>query len=85
MRTSSNYIVTLDPLSAVDMEKLKLIREAVSHANKNRSRKKYVKLHGRGPRILPAFSAGKSPFAFQRELPLEFAQRMDVYIYDRSL
>lgn len=85
MRTSINYVTTLDPLSAVDMEKLQLIRDAVSAANVNRSRKKYVKLHGRGPRILPAFNAGKSVFAFQRELPLAYAERLDVYIYDRSL
>ena len=83
MRTSSSYVTTLDPLSAVDMEKLAIIRNAVKIANKNRARKNYVKLHGRGPRILPAFSAGKSITAFQRELPLEWAQRLDVYIYTR--
>lgn len=83
MRTSTSYITTLDPLSAVDMEKLAIIRNAVKIANKGRERKKYVKLHGRGPRILPAFAAGKSIIAFQRELPLEYAQRLDVYIYTR--
>jgi hypothetical protein len=85
MRTSSNYITTLDPLSAVDMEKLQLIRDAVSAANVNRLRKKYVKLHARGPRIQAAISDNASIFAYQRELPVRHAQRLDVYIYDRSL
>lgn len=83
MRMSRNYVTTIDPLSAVDMEKLSVIRDSVKIANRGRERKRYVKLHGRGPRILPAFSAGKSITAFQRELPLEYAERIDVYIYSR--
>ena len=83
MRTSKSYVTTVDPLSAVDMEKLQAIRATVKAINKNSSVKQYVKLHGRGPRILPAFSAGASISRFQQELPLAWAQRMDVYIYRR--
>lgn len=83
MRTSKYYVTTLDPLSAVDMEKLAMIRKTVSMVNSVTDTKQYVKLHGRGPRILPAFSAGKSISRFQQELPLAYAQRFDVYIYNR--
>lgn len=75
--------MTVDPLSAVDMEKLDAVRKTVSMLNKNSPTKKYVKLHGRGPRILPAFAAGKSISRFQQELPLAYAERFDVYIYRR--
>ena len=43
-----------------------------------------VTLHGRGPRKEFAESLGKHPRAFDRELPLKFAERIDVYIHERS-
>ena len=42
-----------------------------------------VTLHGRGPRKEFAKSLGKHPRAFDRELPLKFAERIDVYIHER--
>lgn len=83
MRTSTSFVATLDPLSTVDMEKLAIIRQSVAMTNKFTEKKLYVKLHGRGPRILPAFAAGKSITRFQQELPLAYAERFDVYIYRR--
>ena len=83
MRTSKSYVTTIDPLSVVDMERLQAIRDAVKVTNQNSTVKKYVKLHGRGPRLLPAFSAGASVSRFQQELPLAWAKRIDVYIYRR--
>jgi hypothetical protein len=83
MRLSSSYITTIDPNSAVDMEKLEIIKQAVSIANQGRDKKKYVKLHGRGARRSIAKQLGLSKYRFDQELPLRFAQRMDVYIYDK--
>ena len=83
MRLSNSYIMTVDPSSAVDMEKLEIIKHAISIANQGRDKKKYVKLHGRGARRSIAKQLGLSKYRFDQELPLRFAQRMDVYIYDK--
>jgi len=83
MRTSSSYIMTVDPMSAVDLEKLSIIKQAVSIANQNRDKKKYVKLHARGARVKFAKLDGVSKYRYWQTLPLRHAQRMDVYIYDR--
>jgi len=42
-----------------------------------------VTLHGRGPRKEFAESLGRHPRAFDRELPLKFAEKIDVYIHER--
>jgi hypothetical protein len=42
-----------------------------------------VTLHGRGPRAEFAKSLGRHSRAFDRELPLKFAERIDVYIHER--
>jgi hypothetical protein len=83
MRISSSYIMTVDPNSAVDMEKLSIIKQAVSIANQGRDKKKYVKLHGRGPRVNFAVLDGVSKYRYWQTLPLRHATRMDVYIYDK--
>lgn len=86
MRTSDRFVMTVDPLSAVDMQQLEAIRKAVSISNKTRQRKQYVKLHGRGSRLEATWNSGNPSnyHRFCRELPLRFAKRIDVYIYDRS-
>ena len=84
MRLSYSYIMTIDPNSAVDMEKLDIIKKAVAIANRGRDKKKYVKLHGRGPRVQFAKMDGVSKYRYQQTLPLRHAARMDVYIYDKS-
>jgi len=40
-------------------------------------------LHARGPRAEYARALGKHPRAFDRELPMKFAERIDVYIHER--
>ena len=40
-----------------------------------------VKCQGRGPRAKVAIGLGKSARAFDQYLPLKFAERMDVYVY----
>ena len=85
MRYSDSYVATIDPMSAADMEKLQAIRATVKATNKNSDVKRYVKLHGRGSRIEATWQSGNPSnyVAFCRELPLRFAERMDVYIYRR--
>jgi hypothetical protein len=75
--------MTVDPLSVSDMEKLSIIKTAVSIANLGRDKKKYVKLHGRGPRVPFAALDGVSLNRYQQTLPLRHAERVDVYIYDK--
>lgn len=85
MRTSNSFVMTVDPLSVVDMEKLEAVRKTVSLMNKTSDKKKYVKLHGRGSRIEATWKSGNpnNYVNFCRELPLRFAERIDVYIYRR--
>lgn len=40
-----------------------------------------VKCQGRGPRTEFAIALGRNPRAFDQSLPLKFAERMDVYVY----
>lgn len=78
--------MTVDPLSVADMEKLQHIRDVVKLTNKTKETKKnYVKLHGRGSRIEATWKSGdpKNYVNYCRELPLRFADRIDVYIYRR--
>ncbi len=83
MRTSKSFVATLDPLSVVDMEKLAIIRQSVALSNNHTTKKVYVKLHARGSRIEATWNSG-NPSNYRRycqELPLRFAERIDVYIY----
>lgn len=86
MRTSNRYVMTVDINSAADMQQLQAIRKAVSISNKTRQRKQYVKLHARGSRLEATWKSGNPSnyHRYCRELPLRFAERIDVYIYDRS-
>ena len=43
----------------------------------------YVKCQARGPRAKFAKALGKHPRAFDQSLPLKFAEKMDVYVYQR--
>ena len=43
----------------------------------------YVKCQGRGPRAKYARAEGKNPRAYDMSIPLKFAERMDVYVYER--
>lgn len=43
----------------------------------------YVKLQGRGPRSKHALAAGRKSWAFDQSLPLQYAERVDVYVYER--
>ena len=43
----------------------------------------YVKCQARGPRTSVAKSLGRHPRAFDQSLPLKFAEKMDVYVYQR--
>lgn len=83
MRISDSYVTTVDPLSAADMEKLWAIRQSVKIFNRGNGHKKYVKLHGRGPRVKFAKMDGISKYRYQQTLPVRYAERLDVYIYER--
>lgn len=43
-----------------------------------------VTLHGRGPRTRQSILDGKGFRGYDRELPLKHAERIDVYIHERS-
>lgn len=43
----------------------------------------YIKLQGRGPRTVNAITAGRKPRAFDQSLPLQYAERVDAYVYER--
>lgn len=78
-RTES-YIATVSLADAEDQNWVKAIRKAVSETNafykeRGQSTRKYVKLQGRGHRM------GKR--RYNQSLPLSFAEKADVYVYDR--
>ena len=78
-RTDS-YIATVNLTDTDDQNWVKAIRKAVSETNtfyKERgvSTRKYVKLQGRGHRM------GKR--RYNQSLPLAYAEKADVYVYDR--
>ena len=78
-RTDS-YIATVNLTDTDDQNWVKAIRKAVSETNtfyKERgvSTRKYVKLQGRGHRM------GKR--RYNQSLPLSFAEKADVYVYNR--
>lgn len=91
-RTSENYIMTVDPMSVVDMEKLELIKKTVSTTNKYNNKKKRVVLRGRRPmqtKLIRDFWTGKTgrrgyDWAGNIVGGLKNATRLDVYIYERS-
>lgn len=83
MKRTTSYVMTIDPLSAVDMEKLKVLRDTVKLLNKTRKQKNYVKCQARGPRVAAAVSEGHRRSYYFQSLALRHAKTMDVYIYER--
>lgn len=43
----------------------------------------YVKCQGRGPRVKHALAQGSYRRRYDQSLPLKFAEKMDVYVYQR--
>lgn len=83
MRRSKSFVVTIDPMSASDMEKLAVVKRTVSIGNRRTFRKFQVRLMPRGPRRIHAIAEGKRKWSYDSYLPLRFAQRIDVYVYER--
>lgn len=89
-RSADSYIGTFFN-TPEDNELLDLIRGLVSKINKASNKKFYLKKHGRGSRTSEAVKAyykEKYPTTHQylrpeMELPLQFADHYDLYIYDR--
>ena len=89
-RASDSYIGTFFN-TPEDNELLDIIRGLVSKINKSTGKKFYLKKHGRGSRTTEAVKAyykEKYPKTHmylrpQQELPLQFADHYDVYIYER--
>ena len=79
-RTDS-YIATVNLKDPGDQEWIKAIRKAVREANafykeRGQSTRKYVKLQGRGHRM--------GVYRYHQSLPLTFAEKADVYVYNRN-
>lgn len=91
MRTSINYVMTVDINSAADILQLDTIKKAVAIMNKNRVNKKRVVLRGRKPMVkapVRNFWTGQIGFrgydwAGNIVGGLKNATRLDVYIYNR--
>lgn len=77
MTRTTNYVMTVDLENGkANDEILNLVRMLVRLENKYKGTKKYVKLHGRGPRLnIPRYRA---------TLPLTLAKTADVYVYERN-
>lgn len=89
MRTSTSYVTTLDPLSAVDMEQLSAIKKSVQITNLNSPLKYRVVLRGRKPIVKGRsvnFWSGKAKiggydWAGNIVGGIKNATKYDVYIY----
>lgn len=78
-RTDS-YIATVSLKDPNDQKWIEAIRQSVKEANafykkRGQTTRKYVKLQGRGHRM--------GIYRYNQSLPLTFAEKADVYIYDR--
>jgi hypothetical protein len=78
-RTDS-YVATVNLKDPSDQQWIKAIRKAVREANafykeRGQATRKYVKLQGRGHRM--------GVYRYNQSLPLTFAEKADVYVYDR--
>lgn len=93
MRTDA-YVMTAHTECAGDMLEIETVRKAVKSINKlNKLKERWslhslpryrVTLHGRGPRTRQSILDGKGFRGYDRELPLKYAERIDVYIHERS-
>lgn len=82
-RRSNNYVMTVDVGCAGDMADLGRLRDTIKVLNNIYKEKAYVKLHGRGSRVDHAVSDSRNRRAYDCELPLKYADRMDVYVYTK--
>ena len=78
-RTDS-YIATVNLKDPNDQKWIEAIRKSVKEANafykeRGQTTRKYVKLQGRGHRM--------GIYRYNQSLPLSFAEKADVYVYDR--
>lgn len=78
-----NYMMTVDPLSASDMQKLEILRQSIKYINASKGNNLYVKCQARGPRVANAIADGGWKGRYNQSLPLRHAKTMDVYIYER--
>ena len=98
-RGSDAYVGTYWTECAGDMLEVSKIREVIKAVNrqakwaekspwKNKAGVKFpryrVKLQGRGPRKEAAAKDGRGYYAYDQSLPLRHAERVDLYIYERS-
>jgi hypothetical protein len=92
-RAADSYIGTYTN-APKDVELLAVVRGLVSKINKVTEKKWYLKKHGRGPRMTEAVKSyykEKYPritdrgikFTTNQELPLQFAEYFDLYLYQR--
>ena len=94
-----SYQMTAYTDCAGDMLEVEALRKVVKNINKNSKwlEEKYshryhgvklpryrIKLQGRGPRTIHAIADGRSPRAYDSTLPIRHAERLDVYIHQRS-
>ena len=79
----NSYIMTIDPMSASDMEKLDVVKRTVALGNRRTSHKFRVRLMARGPRRSNAIADGKRKWSYDCYLPLRYATRIDVYVHER--
>lgn len=80
---TTNYIMTIDPLSVSDMQQLEVLRKSVKYMNASKGSAYYVKCQARGPRVVHAIADGGYRGRYNQSLPLRHAKTMDVYIYER--
>lgn len=89
-RSTDSYVGTFYK-TPLDAELFDILRGLVSKINKSSGKKFYLKKHGRGSRTSEAIKAyyrEKYPNTYmylrpQQELPLQFADHYDVYIYEK--
>lgn len=89
-RVADSYIGTFFN-TAEDKDLLDIIRGLVSKINKTSDKKFYLKKHGRGSRTsnaVKSYYKEKYPNTYmylrpQQELPLQFADKYDLYLYER--
>lgn len=89
-RVADSYIGTFFNTSE-DNDLLDIIRGLVSKINKTSDKKFYLKKHGRGSRtsdVVKSYYKEKYPNTYmylrpQQELPLQFADKYDLYLYER--
>lgn len=94
MRTSTNYLMTLDPKSDTDMQKLSDLRKTIKLINYNRliaeSYNPNLKRVREVVTVRPRLgknnpSASLYSRQYIRSIRLQHAQRLDIYIHTRHL